>query len=430
MKYHSNNKNITTPNNFRLLFVMGDVGGARALKPVLYTAVAKGLDCHVVLHGHISQEASIRGVTYHGWEDVTSARHLKSVSVKSRDTTDEAASNKIAGRQKNAEKKKAILIGFDAEMALIQKINPSVLAFSSSVSDKTALRFAHTANHLGIGTAYLLDYWANYTQRMELGGGVSIHPDVYAVMDEQAYHAALRAGIDAKSLVITGGPAFETMRAIERYDRPVADPEKPQLVFVSEPISQDRASGSSSAPDRGYTERSVLEQLLKLLDRHYPQAVLHIFPHPREDTASLIQHIDSLDFSIQLKLVAEKHKPAVIAGATGVIGMASILLYEAWLRGYPVLSLQPGLQLDALRHLADRAGLCFIDKNETLDNQTIAWIDSLTSINPDNPIVLKTLAAHRSASALFLSELMVLHETRSGSNKPSQTSYTSVNTAV
>jgi hypothetical protein len=52
--------------------------------------------------------------------------------------------------------------------------------------------------------------------------------------------------------------------------------------------------------------------------------------------------------------------------ADGVIGMASILLYEAWLLQKPVISVQPNLRRGDLRYLEKRRGLHFSGQKSNL----------------------------------------------------------------
>jgi predicted glycosyltransferase len=72
-------------------------------------------------------------------------------------------------------------------------------------------------------------------------------------------------------------------------------------------------------------------------------------------------------------------------------GMASILLHEAWLLGLPVLSLQPGLRLAALRTLQGREGLTFIDSPEPPGEAVRKWaaaVKKATRLTPRSEVQL------------------------------------------
>ena len=57
----------------------------------------------------------------------------------------------------------------------------------------------------------------------------------------------------------------------------------------------------------------------------------------------------------------------------GVIGMASILLYEAWLLQKPVISIQPNLRQEHLRYLEKRPGLHFSTEKAELSAIFQLW---------------------------------------------------------
>ena len=63
-------------------------------------------------------------------------------------------------------------------------------------------------------------------------------------------------------------------------------------------------------------------------------------------------------------LSTDSEKLPVLSIADGIAGMASLQLYEAWLLGKPVLSLQPGVRLAELRMLEACEGVVFVDREE------------------------------------------------------------------
>ena len=63
---------------------------------------------------------------------------------------------------------------------------------------------------------------------------------------------------------------------------------------------------------------------------------------------------------------ASDNRVSMAQHADGVMGMASSLLYEAWLMGFPCLSFQPGCRLEGLRRYAGLPQICFSDDVSTL----------------------------------------------------------------
>ena len=85
--------------------------------------------------------------------------------------------------------------------------------------------------------------------------------------------------------------------------------------------------------------------------------------------------------------------------ADAVVGMTSLLLYEAWLLGKPVASLQPGLRNEALRALALRKGVVFCDTPEA----ALTCVPALLKAAPSAvPRPEPDLTAHASAPELVL----------------------------
>ena len=63
-------------------------------------------------------------------------------------------------------------------------------------------------------------------------------------------------------------------------------------------------------------------------------------PHPREEPANLEHIVKNISTTVRSAIVTENEKSTILSDARAVIGMSSILLYECWLSGLPVLSLQ------------------------------------------------------------------------------------------
>lgn len=291
----------------RLMFAAGDVGGARALAPVANLAATSGYQTRVLQHGAIADDYEDRGVS---WTWV-------------RKNTPES-----------------ILSGSDIEMVV----------FTSSVADTTALELALSAQASGLPTAHILDNWSNYASRLELENAPRLNPNVYTVMDDLAYDAAVADGVDPNCLVVTGTPALADVKSL------VPNPYG-SIIFASEPVSMDQGRDPSCPSFRGYTEDQVLAMLLRALQPWAGHVTVKVFPHPRENPARLKQVIHTHSGLITCTIVEQNQKRAALLDARAVVGMSSIFLYEAWLAGLPTLSLQPKLRLPHLGYLEGRPGL-------------------------------------------------------------------------
>lgn len=307
----------------KLLFAAGDVGGARAILPVARCAVSRGWNVSALDGGVFRAE----GDSDWRWLDYTSA--------------------------------------------LLDR--PDAVVYATSVSSPYAFHVAKSAQDRKIPILHVLDNWSNYANRLRLGE-TTLVPDCYAVMDERAQAEARADGVPAKILRVTGHPDLAYL-ATEAAQLGVTRNANKTL-FVSEPAAADSAKG------RGYDERSVASHFVQALSRA-PDLLavqeIYLAPHPRENRADLARYwhdlaqvcFDQTGLPLQWSLVAPQDVRHALHQAGHVVGMSSILLYEAWLLGTPVASLQPALIGSDLRTLSYRSGLNFCDQLSNLDDTVI-----------------------------------------------------------
>lgn len=337
----------------RLIFAAGDVGGARALAPVAHLAAASGHKVWVVENGAI---VSDHAGQQPGWTWVAPA----------------------------------------SPQPLLAKLEPDMVVFASSMTDPVALELALAAQLAGLPTAHVLDNWSNYAARLVAADGRRLTPEIYAVMDDLAAHSAAAEGVAQDSLVVTGTPALAHVQA--QMPNP-----KGGIIFASEPVSQDQGRDTTRPSYRGYTEDQVLALVLKGLQPWAGQIELQVFAHPREDAAGLAEVMHHHAGALSARVLTTPEKPAALARARAVIGMSSILLYESWLAGLPVLSVQPGLALAHLRYLEGRPGLICVDHADGLEVGMQALLAANTSTHAQYAATERT--RHQGASQRVLTAL-------------------------
>jgi hypothetical protein len=143
-----------------------------------------------------------------------------------------------------------------------------------------------------IRTVVVLDEWYRYRARFEDAAGRPCWPSLIAVMDAQALEEAAREGVPRARCRVTGSPSLSALSDLAAAYRhaPPPQPEllhglpRPVVTFVSEPHHADYGD----APGRrgregeflGYTERSVREELLALLEAMDAPSTLVERPHP------------------------------------------------------------------------------------------------------------------------------------------------------
>lgn len=344
----------------RFGFASGDIGGARALIPVILSAVASGHQVQVLQHGAIAIEYESQQVP---WMWIPNDTPTSAITV-------------------------------------------DVFAFSSSVSDLEPLRWARDMQQSGTPILHLLDHWTNYHKRLVAPGHAVLQPNVYVVMDLTAAKQVKAAGFRPSTVKITGSPAMATVEqnAVNR-----AGP----VVFISEPVSKDQGSDKCSASFRGYTEDQVLDLVLAARAKHAPNIPLWVFPHPRESTKKICNVLlkNGLPNDGTLGGLAPTSKrKAILKNTRGFIGMASILLYEGWLAGIPVLSIQPNLRSDMLHYLLGRPGISFCKDSAEVGHTFKKWVTDDQTNMLHLALAREERQRHKSAASNVVAEMVMASE--------------------
>ena len=311
-----------------ILFASGDVGGARAIIPLIDYAYRNSFEAYVVNNGYIANDGY------------------------------------------NPKYKYINIVTADKEC------DPDIYIFSSSLKDILPLSMARHFKSKHVKTIHVLDNWCNYSNRLEIDGFPRFEPDYYTVMDEIAYNDALAYGIKKTSLEITGYTSY----ASYCLDNNIKDVEfgktrlnnkysldTKKLLFVSEPVSLDQPQSDTDSY-RGYTEKDVLIIIIKTLELFSGDIELLIAPHPREKNENLIKVLSNNKATYNVNLLENSKMSDTLHFVDGVIGMASVALYESWLLGLPTISIQPNLLKKDLASFHKRPKIFFVqDKNEIED---------------------------------------------------------------
>ena len=181
---------------------------------------------------------------------------------------------------------------------LLQKCKPEIIITGTSVNYVDLEKnFIYSARKLKIPCLAVLDFWANYSQRFsDDAGQLKYVPDKIAIMDELAYSEMIAEGFNPDILIITGQPVFDTLvgcklnfnnetRQKIRNDYHIHTNEL-FIVFVSQELVKFFGEDESNPQFIGYTEHSVLNNLITVLEQISQdckkQLVLIIRPHPCE----------------------------------------------------------------------------------------------------------------------------------------------------
>jgi hypothetical protein len=300
-----------------LISICGDPGGARAIVPVIQL---------------LESEKKIGSINYAYNEgySVLKSENIKVIS--------------LSGG-----------VNRDSIQKILKKYSPSILLTSTSCNQLNWERqFIKVARALSIKSFTVLDFWSNYLARFLDEDKTSIiFPDQIAVMDSLARQELILEGFHKESILVTGQPAFDSLvtcrsqfslekRIVLRKDNAVGDDDI-LIVFASQPIKK-LTIGSEIMPYPGYDEVSVLTFVIHSLEHICVQSnkkiTLLIKPHPREKNEDYKMFKSN---TIEISTSFETNSRDLVMAADLVIGMNSVLLFEACYLGQLVLSFQPNL---------------------------------------------------------------------------------------
>jgi hypothetical protein len=239
--------------------------------------------------------------------------------------------------------------------------------FSTSVADRFALEMAEIfKSKYFIPSICVLDNWMNYKVRMELGNNQYHFPTIYCVMDELAKSEAILAGIPEECLRITGLHGIIKIDQIVSEQKFKISSDKKIILFINEPASIDQGVDSSNPKFRGYTEYQVMDDLFVENSDFFKNYKILVCPHPRDNMERLELYLNKLKNNLDISFAPEGNSLRLIHLSSGVIGMASIFLFYSWLYQVPTLSYQPNLRLSDLKLLSKRKGVIFLTEKDTL----------------------------------------------------------------
>lgn len=241
--------------------------------------------------------------------------------------------------------------------AELSRLNAALAFVATSVNGiDLEKKVVTAARQQGIASLAVLDFWSNYKERFSDGSGsLTCLPDQIAVMDELACEEMIKAGIDKARIVVTGQPGLDSLAEWQsRFSTDKResirqhlgiDQKETLILFASQPLSELCGSDRSSLRYPGYTEKTVLEALLRAIEKLVLKGrrpVLVIRPHPREKRNGLS---DIRSDVVRIVISSYGQARDVVLSADVVTGMDSMLLVESCYMGCPTVSIQPGLLL-------------------------------------------------------------------------------------
>ena len=260
-------------------------------------------------------------------------------------------------------------IGIVEIIEFLSKIKPDCIITGTSIEDFTERYLWKASEKLDIPSFAILDQWINYGIRFskyaafqsDMYRDDKVHPFLpmkILVMDEIAKHEAIRDGLEPSRIEVTGQPYFEMLRekvdqitqnAIQDIRKRINIEEDAFVItFASEPISVDYKGNIDSQDYWGFTEKTILKELIKAIENVATEfkgkISIIIKLHPREDKNNYRDVIRNFKSNIVKIVIVENFDSCSLIAASDLIcGMSSMFLIEAVVIGKPVISITIGL---------------------------------------------------------------------------------------
>lgn len=165
----------------------------------------------------------------------------------------------------------------------------------------------------------IVDFWTNYQVRFG-----KVLPDFICVMDSAVKTELVNIGIPAGIIKVTGNPYFDSFLRNIRSGKE----EKNKILFISQPLFKQNNNS-------GINEIKILEDIIKTLNEFGQSFNLVLRLHPLDDK---MKYNNYLDKNITLDNLTLNDS---LSRASVVIGMNSVVLFQAVQAGKQVISYKP-----------------------------------------------------------------------------------------
>jgi len=221
---------------------------------------------------------------------------------------------------------------------LFQEGRPNLVFTATSTGTSIEKSLIKIAKKRKIPTASLIDFWSNYKIRFSDPGTENLIyiPDYILVIDEMMKKEMINQGFDPEKLIITGSPFFDTFPSLIKTGQ-----RGKVISFFCQPLSE--LFNRTAKDYLGYNEIQVFRDLVESLEKKKVKLPIIIKFHPR---AKKLKKFDKIIKNSKMNILIEKKLPveALIEKSKLVMGMNSVVLFQAAMTGKLVLSYQPNLK--------------------------------------------------------------------------------------
>lgn len=279
----------------------------------------------------------------------------------------------------------------------VRQLHPDIIVTGTSLNDYTERYLWKAAEILKIKSFAILDQWMNLGIRfseydygkMDEYNKHKKHqylPTYILAMDENAKNTMVQEGISENRIIVTGQPHFDVVNQKYLCAKAAYDKKFWNVVFVSEPISQDYDDDSEQMY-WGYNEKTIFNNLYKcikeLSDKYDIKSRIIIRPHPREDRENWRKILlDSYNSKVIIECNSESDSFDIMKSADVVCGMSSMFLLEAFICKKHTLSIEIGLEREN-PFILDRMGIC---KSVISEKELLQKLENILKVQNSNNI--------------------------------------------
>lgn len=218
---------------------------------------------------------------------------------------------------------------------LLNKFQPDIALIATSDGLSLEKKATVWAKNNGVKTLSIIDFWANYKQRFSTPGTLDLAylPDAICVIDESMKREMTKEEFNARRLFVTGNPFFESFGLIKQ-DR------GKYILYADQPFSEIGAKGGYINSPM-FDEVEIFSDYVKALGKLNIKLPIIIAFHPRSKKRN---KYDRIMAKSKLKISLAKRKTEdLIKAAETVVGINTMVLFQAAISGKKVVSYQPGI---------------------------------------------------------------------------------------
>ena len=235
---------------------------------------------------------------------------------------------------------------------IVEELYPDLFFLANSWGMSIEKILTMEAKRRGTPSIAILDSWALMDEKFcsDLKGRWYYFPNDLIVMDEHTKKEMIKMGAPENRIIALGQPYLEdNFKKNCKYDQSEIENLRNRLgvsdyfwvVFLSQAMREFYGERRNERY-LGYTEYSVFEDLINIINTCDKKIALSIRYHPREEASKFIHLNESVSFPL---VVIERENPHMVIEASDlIVGMDTMLLIEAYMGGNTIISYQPGLR--------------------------------------------------------------------------------------